>query len=165
MPARLHINPGDKFGRYTIIKEAATINSHRRFLCRCECGTTKEVSLANLRGSHTRSCGCYMREVSSRDHQTHGGAKTRLYQIWLGMKKRCNNSKCRAYKWYGAEGVRLCPEWTIFDRFAIGPYLRDTKTISLSKERTVMATMNLIIANGYPLPSRCPIPAIVNRYR
>lgn len=34
------------------------------------------------------------------------------YEIWCGVKKRCFNSKCKAYKDYGGRGVTMCPEWS-----------------------------------------------------
>ena len=41
----------------------------------------------------------------------HGETFTRLYRIWLGMKQRCNKPACKEYKWYGAKGIKICPEW------------------------------------------------------
>lgn len=38
-------------------------------------------------------------------------SKTRLYRIWSGMKARCNNEKSPNYKYYGAKGIKLFPEW------------------------------------------------------
>ena len=105
MPLKLDIRFGDRYGRYTILEEVVTHKGHRRFVCRCVCGTVKTVSLANLRGNHTKSCGCYMREVFHRDRSTHGASDTPLYRLWQGIKKRCNTKTCRAYKWYGLKMV------------------------------------------------------------
>lgn len=41
----------------------------------------------------------------------HGGEKTRLYAIWLGLKTRCYNSLRREYFTYGAKGITVCDEW------------------------------------------------------
>lgn len=35
----------------------------------------------------------------------------RLHRIWHGMKQRCYNEKCPAYKYYGARGIKICDEW------------------------------------------------------
>lgn len=32
---------------------------------------------------------------------THGYSKTRLYKIWIDMKKRCYNPSSTGYKYYG----------------------------------------------------------------
>ncbi len=33
------------------------------------------------------------------------------YKIWDGIKQRCNNSKCREYKYYGGRGIQISKEW------------------------------------------------------
>lgn len=45
--------------------------------------------------------------------------KTRLYNIWKGMKARCYNQKSGSgYKRYGALGICVCDEWRgNFDAF------------------------------------------------
>ena len=35
----------------------------------------------------------------------------RLYQIWLGMKKRCYNPNAKSYSDYGGRGIKICEEW------------------------------------------------------
>lgn len=43
----------------------------------------------------------------------------RLWNIYHGMKKRCNNPNCVRYKDYGGRGIVICPEWQDdFDAFA-----------------------------------------------
>lgn len=59
MGKRLNINPGDKFGEWTVIKEVIKGN-RRHFLCECSCEekTKREVALYSLTMSHSKSCGC-----------------------------------------------------------------------------------------------------------
>lgn len=38
-------------------------------------------------------------------------SRTRLYHIWVGMRVRCTDEKCPAYKNYGGRGITICPEW------------------------------------------------------
>ena len=38
--------------------------------------------------------------------------QTRPYYIWNSMIERCRNPKCDSYRFYGAKGVRVVPEWT-----------------------------------------------------
>lgn len=61
---KLTVNPGDKFGRWTIINEAEKRGIQRYFLCECSCPlkTRKEVGLAALRKGHSSSCGCIVKE-------------------------------------------------------------------------------------------------------
>ena len=48
---------------------------------------------------------------------THGGRRDRLYNIWCGMKSRCNNPKNEEYHCYGGKGVKLCAEWENYSSF------------------------------------------------
>lgn len=48
---------------------------------------------------------------------THGRSKSRLYNAWTGMITRCKNPKVRAFKWYGAKGIRVCKRWHKFENF------------------------------------------------
>ena len=42
---------------------------------------------------------------------THGKSKTRLYNIWSDMKRRCYNPKNKRYNRYGGRGISVCDEW------------------------------------------------------
>ena len=46
-------------------------------------------------------------------------AGIRLNRIWRGMFYRCYNKKCKAYKWYGERGIKICDEWNDFTKFYI----------------------------------------------
>lgn len=50
-------------------------------------------------------------------HLVHGLSKNPLYAVWTMMKQRCSNPKCKDYKWYGAKGIKVCPEWLSFKSF------------------------------------------------
>ena len=41
----------------------------------------------------------------------------RLYSIWRGMNKRCNNPNCKNFRWYGAKGIKVCIEWRDYIKF------------------------------------------------
>jgi len=43
--------------------------------------------------------------------KTHGLRKTREYEAWAGMKKRCYNENCNSYKNYGGRGISVCDKW------------------------------------------------------
>jgi hypothetical protein len=50
-------------------------------------------------------------------NRTHGGARTRLYSIWAGMKARCYNKNTKAYPNYGGRGINICERWLRFECF------------------------------------------------
>ena len=49
--------------------------------------------------------------------RTHGMSHTRLHNIWLTMRQRCEKPRCSTYHKYGAKGIRVCEEWSSFERF------------------------------------------------
>ena len=48
---------------------------------------------------------------------THNMTNSRIYRIFHGMRQRCNNSNCAAYKRYGAKEIKVCPEWDSAEGF------------------------------------------------
>ena len=132
---------GQKFGRLTAVCFAGVDNEGKAIWnCECECGNKKTVRSYHLRSGRVRSCGCLKKEILTerlKHHPTkgnlkHGGNHTRLYRIWTNMKTRCFNPKNRAYKWYGATGITVCPEWLSFENFqnwAIKSGYKDDLTI------------------------------------
>lgn len=43
--------------------------------------------------------------------------RARLKTVWADMLRRCENPARPDYKWYGAKGISVCPEWHDFDAF------------------------------------------------
>lgn len=70
-----------------------------------------------------------------RTRKTHGYSSTRIYNIYRGMKYRCQNVNCVTYPKYGAKGIQVCEEWLGkhgFDNFlswALSHGYNDTLTI------------------------------------
>lgn len=109
---------GRRFGKLVVIQEApADRNYHPRWLCKCDCGKTKEIGHYNLILGHTHSCGCLARELIT----THGDAlyknRTKLYNVWLSIKQRCTNENNKRYAQYGGRGIKLCDEWLEYANF------------------------------------------------
>lgn len=50
-------------------------------------------------------------QPGNKNHLKHGLRGTRVYNIWKGMKERCYTVTATKYKNYGANGIRVCPEW------------------------------------------------------
>lgn len=53
-------------------------------------------------------CGASCRAAGS---VKHGERHTRLYLVWAGIKTRCHNENDPLFRWYGARGIGMCPEW------------------------------------------------------
>lgn len=56
---------GKKFNRLLVVEEVGS-NSHNKIVykCLCDCGNTTNVVGSHLKNGNTKSCGCYMKEVS-----------------------------------------------------------------------------------------------------
>lgn len=103
---------GRKFGRLTVLKRADNSKSNgTKWLCKCDCGKEIEVLASHLKDGHTKSCGCFSREVASENSKTHGMTNTRLYRIYKKMYRRCYFPKTKYYDNYGGRGITICPEW------------------------------------------------------
>lgn len=105
---RIEIELNSRFGRLVVLSESASINKVRTFNCKCDCGKECLKSIKALRKEGISSCGCYQKEFNNsprldKRSENHVHIKTRLYSIWIGMKKRCYNEKSLAYKWYGGK--------------------------------------------------------------
>lgn len=103
---------GQKFNMLTIVSFAGFDNGHRsRWNCKCECGNDKIITGYDIKSGHSVSCGCFARMKVKNKMTTHGLRKHPLYNIWAGMKQRCNNFNSLAYKNYGGRGIKICKEW------------------------------------------------------
>ena len=90
----------------------------RFVLAKCSCGNEKEYTIQQLRAGKTNSCGCLRKEITSKRAKTHGGANTKLYNVWKAMRQRCNNPNCSDYPYYGARGITICKDWEDFSNFS-----------------------------------------------
>lgn len=106
-----------KFGRLKVIRLSNKINLRKRkyWLCRCDCGETREVLPSSLKSGGTRSCGCIVKDFISKLRFTHGFRNTRFYSIFVNLKKRCSNPKSINYPRYGGRGIKCL--WTSFEEF------------------------------------------------
>ena len=103
---------GQKFNKLTVIKRLENSKwNETQWLCRCDCGNKVILTYGKIAYGHTKSCGCYKIEVTSKNKRKHGLRNTRLYRIWNSMKQRCNNPNSSAYKDYGNRGIKVCKEW------------------------------------------------------
>ena len=89
--------------------------------CECICGKRVIVDGRNLRSGRTKNCGCKKTAMLNELNHKHGAAgrkkEERLYNIWRGMKQRCENARNRSYKYYGGRGIGVCKEWQEFSIF------------------------------------------------
>jgi len=104
---------GKRFGLRVAVRFAGMRSGKAVWLCRCDCGTEKDTSVASLRSS--KSCGC-LQSAAAAARRTHGhssrrGGETRTYRIWKGMLTRCHNPRAPQWRKYGARGIAVCAAW------------------------------------------------------
>ena len=106
---------GQRFGRL-VVERRSERTGH--WVCRCDCGTVKDVSTGNLRGGYIKSCNCIRREQLSAMRFKHGrGHEDYTYRSWVSMRSRCNNSHKKKFEYWGGRGITVCPEWDSFETF------------------------------------------------
>ena len=138
---------GQKYGRLTVLGRVWRLNSNNTFwLCRCDCGNLRIVSVQNLRSGNSQSCGCLQKELTANRETVHGMKHTRLYNIWINIRQRCQNSNNPAFKNYGGRGIHMCDEWQQFK-----PFYEWAMTNGYSEELEIDRINN----NGCYSPDNC----------
>ena len=109
---------GDRFGRLILI-ERIPPNGNRKYKykCKCDCGNILIVFTYNLKNGNTSSCGCLQKERASRSSSTHGMSKTKIYDIWLNMRRRCFDESNISFHNYVERGISICTRWNEFNNF------------------------------------------------
>jgi len=99
---------GQTFGNLKVIERVGSDNSGRSvWMYQCKCGALKTARGKDLRQGKITSCGC----MKGKSNITHGLSNTRIYQTWLGIRKRCGNPNAYEYENYGGRGIVVCDEW------------------------------------------------------
>ena len=108
---------GQTYGRLKVLKREGDFH-----LCRCTCGTERLFRTDRLRSGKTKSCGCLAAELNAaskaaasatpKPQRLHrSDVERQLASVWSTMKQRCLNPNYRDYKYYGARGITICPQW------------------------------------------------------
>ena len=142
---------GRRFGRLTAIERVNEKGERPKWLCRCDCGAEMVASSCDLLRGSVKSCGGLAREKTIERSETHGGSKTRLYQVWINMIRRCENKGRYAYKNYGARGISVCKEWKNFSTFR-------EWALSTGYDETAahgVCTLDRVDVNGDYCPENC----------
>lgn len=120
--------PGLKVGKLTLIDvsgfkvlKSGTRAGKKRAMweCVCECGIHTRVDSANLHGTHTLSCGCWLNQRRAESHTKHGHYfnvnPTVFMTAWRNMIGRCCDPEDQSFENYGGRGISV--EWNCFEDF------------------------------------------------
>ena len=116
---------GKRYNKMTIVNYARTDSNYQKyFLCKCDCGNTKECRLSSLKYGSTKSCGCIQvehakglakRVLTKHGHASHSD-RSRTYRIWISMKGRVKKNYTES-KYYYERGIKVCERWKYFVNF------------------------------------------------
>lgn len=132
---------GQKFNRLTVLY-ALVEGGKRKQVCQCDCGQVTKVVTNWLTSGHTKSCGCWKKEIASingKKGTLHGRShkKDRTYKSWLAMRERVG-------KKLGYTAISIDSSWDSFEKF-----LQDMG------ERPENTTLDRINVYGNYEPSNC----------
>lgn len=108
-----------RYGRFVIKSHTKALSKASSYwVCACDCGKEKIVSLSKLKAGTTKSCGCLRTTKIKIFNHKHGFAnKSITYRSWKEMRQRCLNPNSDKWKWYGGRGISICDDWNSFDKF------------------------------------------------
>lgn len=108
---------GKRYGRWTVIRKIPVSHGATYWECRCDCGKVRCIQASALKNGKSKSCGCLaveqlaIRNSKLKHGLTHGRSTTRLYNIWCGIKQRCNYRNHVKFGYYGGRGIKICEQW------------------------------------------------------
>lgn len=109
---------GQTFNDWSVVARGRPRGAEgRQWLCRCVCGTEREISAYALRKGLTSGCGCRAAERVAAAQTTHGQSKTPEHRAWIAMRSRCNNPNTTKWHLYGGRGITVDPRWDDFATF------------------------------------------------
>lgn len=103
---------GKKIHHLTVLEDLGIRERSRHYVkvqCDCSAKTIKEIVFEKLLKQHgTTSCGCSSSESVRRLLTTHGKTRTKEFNCWQLMRRRCKNKDDLNY---GGRGITVCDEW------------------------------------------------------
>ena len=98
---------GEKFGQLTAIKFNRRENKHTYWDYKCDCGNIKTMRADGPVSGKVKGCGC----LGETHGETKNYAQSKLYRLWVDMKRRCYCTTYKRYKDWGGRGIKVNYEW------------------------------------------------------
>ena len=134
---------GRTFGHWTVLSQAedyitpSSGQHRRRWVCQCDCDNKTIQNILEDSLLKGKSCQCKecANKIIGEKNKKHNGSRTRLYQIWRDMKKRCYNSNDKEFHNYGGRGISICEQWRNSYAYFMEWALKNGYTDDLTIER------------------------------
>lgn len=102
---------GRTFGSWTVLRFShRASNRQALWFCRCACGVEKAVRGPDLTSGRSTRCPACVKVAAGPHGRT-------LYKVWHNVRQRCENPRHRAWRHYGARGIKVCERWQTFGNF------------------------------------------------
>jgi hypothetical protein len=105
---------GRRFGLWVVTGARCWKKKSAYYLCRCRCGTEKEIPHSNLVNGTSTGCR-HCKHFQHPDTVSLCGVSPAEYQRLRTIRKlmmsRCYNPRNNRYQYYGAMGVMVCERW------------------------------------------------------
>ena len=130
---------GETVGVFKIVEMMSyrDVDGHALYKGICEeCGLKRIARYSDLKKVNK----CVHIGIDGKTTKYHyvGWTNERIRRLFYGMKRRCYNKKDRAYRWYGAKGIKVCSEWLknplLFEEWSLSNGYEDTLTIDRINE-------------------------------
>ncbi len=120
---------GQRFGKLVVLSRSTGYvspkgNKRSTWFCECDCGNSTVVNGSALESGRTKSCGCLIRDIASKNFTKYGHTSNPRYPVWRDMIRRCYDTNHPSYSNYGGRGITVCEEWRD-EEFGILRYIED----------------------------------------
>jgi hypothetical protein len=142
---------GQKFHYWCVREFAEKRGKFAYWNCVCVCGTERKVAGYSLLKTRrpTKSCGCMKPAILRERNLAHGHspheAQSPEYRAYHAAKQRCTNPDSRAYKNYGARGIKF--RFNSFEEF-----LRDVGPRPVKRNKRSLYSIDRIDNDGHYEP-------------
>lgn len=83
------------------------------------------------------------------NRQERARSREPLYQLYLGMMRRCNQPQVYGYKYYGGRGIRVCERWAD-EKNGIWNFIED-----MGQRPSPAHSLDRIDVDGHYEPTNC----------